>query len=111
MRRVTIEISIVDDEVHPDIFIVQREEIFDAQGNSVGIGKNHRAPFNIDDNPDQKNIDEQLADEPMLHLTDKEEVAIKGQIDGIKATLPMQARPTPEVVVPGTADRPPALNA
>ena len=91
-RRVNIEISIENDEVHPDIFVVQREAVFDAQGNAVGVGKTHRAPVLIDSD---KNASEQLAADPKLHLTDKEAAAIKGQIDGIKSALPTRARPTP----------------
>ena len=90
-RRVNIEISIENDEVRPDIFIAQRESVFDAQGNTVGVGKTHRSPILLDSD---KNASEQLAADPNLHLTDKEAAAIKSQIDGIKAALPTQARPT-----------------
>ena len=90
-RRVNIEISIENDEVHPDIFVVQREAVFDAEGNAVGVGKTHRAPVLLDD---EKSASEQLAADPKLHLTDKEVAAVKGQIDGIKAALPTQARIT-----------------
>ncbi len=93
-RTVKIETTIVDGKVLPDVFLVQRDVVYDAAGNPVGLSANHRAPIAIDGGAGKPTIDEQFGLDPKLNLTAAEAKAIKDQITSVKAAMPVAARPT-----------------
>ena len=88
MGQSKVEITITDGKINPYCHVVSREQLFDADGNPVGVGKKHRATVSVSD------ID--LTADPKLKLTDAEATAITETITAAKGNREIWTPPDQE---------------